>query len=182
MVADRSSRPPGSPDGASRHDHADWLTLQQAACELNLSISTVRRMLRDGRLRNRIVPRRGGFAYLVYAPGNRHSSPDGLHACVHSERGHQAPAGENGHSANGHAPIPDDYARRAPETDRSRVEQEAEIHRLEQQVESLSHALSRALRVKQVSLPPGLGAPDANPDDPYARYRWLVRRKRWWPF
>jgi hypothetical protein len=158
------------------------LSLQQAACELNLSISTVRRMLRDGRLRNRIVPRRGGFAYLVYAPGNRHSSPDGLHACAHGEREQRAAAAVNGHNTNGHVSIPRDYARRTADDDRTRVEREAEIHRLEQQVESLSHALSRALRVKQVSLPPGLGAAGANPDDPYGRYRWLVRRKRWWPF
>jgi hypothetical protein len=194
MVADRSPRPSREPADAparangrdaSRHDPADWLTLQQAACEFNVSISTVRRRLREGKLRNRIVPRRGGFAYLIYAPGNRHTSPDGLAGCGHRDTpGAPSVDNDNGHrtdavSSNGHG-IPLDYAR--PAAHHERVEQEAEIRRLERQVENLSHALSRALRVKQVALPPGLGSPTDNPDDPYARYRWLVRRRRWWRF
>jgi hypothetical protein len=191
MVADRSPRPSREPtdasawagSDASRHDAADWLTMQQAACELNLSISTVRRRLRNGQLRNRIVPRRGGFAYLIYLPGNRHSSPDGP-GCVHPESSTasaSASAGRNGHASNGNGAVPAAYARAAPAAN-ERHAQEAEIQRLEKQVENLSHALSRALRVKQVALPRGLGSPDDNPDDPYARYRWLVRRRRWWPF
>jgi hypothetical protein len=193
MVADRSPRPSREPADApawangrdaSSHDPADWLTLQQAACEFNVSISTLRRRLREGKLRNRIVPRRGGFAYLIYAPGNRHTSPDGLAVCGHREP--SAPHEEtddlhrNGApSSNGHD-VPSLYARSA--APHERIEQEAEIRRLERQVENLSHALSRALRVKQVALPPGLGSPTDNPDDPYARYRWLVRRRRWWRF
>ena len=31
-------------------------------------------------------------------------------------------------------------------------------------------------------LPKGMGEPTLNPGDPYARYRWLVRRRWWWPF
>jgi len=56
------------------------------------------------------------------------------------------------------------------------------VQQLEAQVEHLSEALSRALRTKQKALPAGMGQATVNPTDPYARYRWLVRRKRWWPF
>ena len=180
LVAERSSRSGGYAEVPNSRDPADWLTLPQAACELNVSVSTVRRMIRDGRLRNRIVPRRGGFAYLIYAPGNRHSAPGAPHDC----------AATGGALANGHnaareraatVPRPTPYQRREAEIGRTRDAHEAEIRRLEQQVESLSHALSRALRVKQVSLPPGIGG-ESGAVDPYARYRWLVRRKKWWPW
>lgn len=52
---------------------ADWLPLQQAACELGVSPGTARRMIRRGELRNRIVARPGGFAYLVYLPNSWHA-------------------------------------------------------------------------------------------------------------
>src|SRR6185295_12422940 len=58
---------------AAKPDASDWLSMQQAACELGVSITTVRRMIRKGRLRNRIVPRHGGFAYLIYLPGSKHA-------------------------------------------------------------------------------------------------------------
>jgi excisionase family DNA binding protein len=162
-----AARPRGSDgDGAHwpgdpRDESADWLTMQQAACELNVSLSTVRRRIRSGELRNRMVPHRGGFAYVVYVPGSRHAM--GL-ACTHGA--HVRPEG----SRNGHRPAapptaPDPYVRE-----------------LEEQVERLSQALARALRVKQRVLPEGMGEPGLNPSDPYARYRWLVRRRRWWPF
>jgi hypothetical protein len=145
-------------------DPADWLPLQQAACELNVSVSTARRMIRRGLLRNRIVPRRGGFAYLIYLPGSRHAG--GLHdpeVC--------APATER-------MPVPIHQEREPwiPDT------RDLEIRRLEEQIEHLSDALSRALKIKQRSLPAGIGEPALNAHDPYARYRWLVRRKKWWPF
>ncbi|HYM15659.1 MAG TPA: helix-turn-helix domain-containing protein, partial [Dehalococcoidia bacterium] len=69
---------PPSPGPAPWPDPADWLSLQQAACELQLSPSTVRRMIRKGQLRNRIVPRRGGFRYLVYLPNSRHARMQAL--------------------------------------------------------------------------------------------------------
>ena len=150
---------PHEPDDALRDgptlapDPSDWLTLQQAACELNVSISTARRMLRKGKLRNRILPRPGGFAYRVYLPNSRHARAITGHAC---------------------APDPP-----APAAATSPPE---EILRLERQVEHLSEALSRALKVKQTALPAGMGDPNLNPSDPYARYRWLTRRRRWWPF
>lgn len=123
----------------------DWLTLPQTACEMGVSVSTVRRLLRSGRLRNRIVPRRGGFKYLIYMPGNRHAGA--LHACEDPR-----------------API-----------DIVRVRQQREIGQLQRQVEELSGALATALRRREKTVP---GTPDA----PYARYRWLLRKRRWWPF
>ena len=183
MVAERSSRSGGYAEGLNSRDPADWLTLQQAACELNLSVSTLRRMIRNGRLRNRIVPRRGGFAYLVYAPGNHHNSADGAHSCGPVAVEQRQPL-TDGHASNGHASPSRLAGPGSPAIDQGlmRAEQADEIRRLERQVEHLSHALSRALRVKQVALPPGIGAQHVNDEDPYARYRWLVRRKRWWPF
>jgi len=158
-----------------RPNPADWLTLQQAACELGVSMSTIRRRIRRGELRNRIVPRRGGFAYLVYVPGSRHgvelasngrgATHGGTHTCAEptsiaaARRARNIDAGDDG------------------QTDR-----DEEIKRLREQVENLAEALSRALRMKQRVLPAGIGDPCQNDPDPYARYRWLVRRRRWWPF
>ena len=158
-------------DAMPQPDAADWLTLQQAACELDISVSTARRMIRKGRLRNRIVPRRGGFAYLIYLPNSRHKTL-GAHAC--------------------HTPVADaqpqepasfeDYARRRGGANSDGRSRDQQIEQLEEQVQHLSEALSRALRVKQKALPVGMGDPALNPTDPYARYRWLVRKRHWWPF
>jgi hypothetical protein len=158
MVA--ALRSPSAPEhgrqDAFEPTHADdWLTLPQAACEMGVSVSTVRRLLRGGRLRNRVVPRRGGFKYLIYLPGNRHAAGGPLHLCE--------------------SELDDD-------TRRARRGQEREIRDLEKQVASLSQALSRALRVRQKAVPMRAAAAAGNGDEPYARYRWLVRKRRWWPF
>lgn len=156
MLAPRTA--PGADDGAGApsRDPADWLTLQQAACELGVSESTVRRAIRDGRLRNRIIPRRGGFAYLVYLPGSRHrSGGGGPHACA------------DGASRAGGAA--------------TAAEQAEQLRLLEEHVDMLAKALRSALHMKQMSTPTGGADQRLRPDDPYARYRWLVRRRRWWP-
>ena len=175
MVALRSAFERDGDDGDGdrrppKPDPADWLTLQQAACELGISTSTARRMIRKGKLRNRVVPRPGGFAYLVYLPGSRHANGLGGHACGDAHAGEvvqreSAPRDLSAYreTRNGAAP-------------------EGKVQELEAQVERLSEALSRALRTKQKALPAGMGQPSVNAVDPYARYRWLVRRKRWWPF
>jgi|CXWL01.1.fsa_nt_gi hypothetical protein len=152
-----------SPRSRPPLDAPDWLTLQQAACELGVSPTTVRRMVRHGRLMNRMVAHRGGFAYLVFIPGSRHGSlkqaePKRRRLWLIKGSHDHAPEREGAHSA------------------------EETVVSLERQVEQLSHALSRALKTKQRVLPAGMGDPTVNPDDPYARYRWLVRRPRWWPF
>ena len=134
---------------------SDWLTLPQAACELGISVSTGRRMIRQGRLRNRIVPRRGGFAYLVYLPDSKHASLGA--ECRHDEVAIPVDRAEGGLAA-------------------------ARIRSLEDQVENLSEALARALRLKQASLPARSGDSDTNAASPYARYRTAVRKRRWWSF
>ncbi len=177
MLAIRSFQGPDDVPNAYRQDAtpkpapSDWLSLQQAACELGVSISTARRMIRKGRLRNRIVPRRGGFAYLIYLPNSRHAGAlgkplrDGDAPVAHLALVRPAPP-------PGEAPAPSAAAGR---------DADQEIRILNKQVERLSEALSRALRTKQKSLPAGMGAP-AEDGDPYSRYRWLVRRRWWWPF
>ena len=158
-------------------DPADWLSLQQAACELNLSTSTVRRMIRKGRLRSRIVPRPGGFSYLVFLPGSRHAhsahtdAPAEVRPRPRLTLVEPASADEESPRSGADA---GDVQRYATPHD--------QIRALERMVDHLSGALSRALRIKQRALPSGMGDPAENPIDPYARYRWLVRRHRWWPF
>jgi hypothetical protein len=146
-------------------DAPDWLTLQQAACELGISVSTVRRMVRDGSLLNRMVPHRGGFAYLVFIPGSRHG---GMKKSVGKRRKLWLIKGSRKDA--------DDVDSAADLDPRVKIES------LERQVEQLSHALSRALRTQQKALPSGIGDAGVNDRDPYARYRWLARRPRWWPF
>lgn len=165
MVALRSpSERTDDSDARQKPDPADWLTLQQAACELNISVTTARRLVRRGGLRNRIVPRRGGFQYLIHIPNSRHAALAG------------APC------SGGHAAAPPAVERLSIVPPTAGIDHERQIRDLERQVEHLSDALSRALRVKQRALPAGIGDPAADPADPYSRYRWLARKRRWWPF
>jgi hypothetical protein len=165
MVALRAFRTPASSDhDAPPSADRDWLSMEQAACELDVSVSTVRRWMRAGKLRNRVEPRRGGIRYLVYVPNSRH-----------------------GRLLDDACAQPVSITERIAERDARRIASDASardevIRRLEQQVEHLSHALSRTLRTRQKALPAGIGQADVNATDPYARYRWLARRKRWWPF
>ncbi|MBI5288331.1 MAG: hypothetical protein HY873_05110 [Chloroflexi bacterium] len=145
-------------------DAPDWLTLHQAACEMGVSPATVRRMVREGRLQNRMVPHRGGFAYLVLIPGSRHGA-------MKQREGKR------------HRLWLIRSSREQDSSDSASMDDpQAVIASLERQVDQLSHALSRALRTRQKALPAGVGDPGVNPHDPYARYRWVARRPRWWPF
>lgn len=176
MVALRSRREAhcGAGEPAAqwpRPNPADWLSLQQAACELNVSASTVRRMIRKGHLRHRIVPHRGGFRYLIHLPNSRHALMQAHRlGLLAPERQRQlrlvdaAPAG----------PWRSEIVEQAPRGEEER--------RLEAQVEQLSRSLSRALLAKQTSLPEGVGGHGATSGGPYARYRWLARRRRFWKF
>lgn len=170
MTALRASKPdqytsslPNIRGGLPPLESPDWLTLQQAACEMGASSSTVRRMVRGGQLVNRMVPHRGGFAYLVFVAGSKHGERQ-------SHGGKQKRRlwivrGED----------------EAPAIAAASNGSQQTIAELERQVDQLSHALSRALRTKQRALPAGIGDPGVNAANPYARYRWL-RRNRWWPF
>jgi hypothetical protein len=127
---------------------ADWLPLQQAACELGVSPATARRMIRRGQLRNRMVPRPGGFAYLVYLPNSRHAAVGltGQHA-VHALR--PSPSGRSA------------------------------VQRVEAKFARLSRSLSLALRQRHQ---PASSTRAADGAGPFARYRWLARKRRWWRF
>ncbi|MBI5284290.1 MAG: helix-turn-helix domain-containing protein [Chloroflexi bacterium] len=174
MVALRSfCGPEGDADEhglpVGRHDAADWLSLQQTACELGVSLSTVRRMIRRGKIRNRIVPRPGGFAYLLYVPNSRHARL----------------------GAHDHRDAPSDSTRSGLRLVDAEFERDVaantgvrsgEVRRLQAQVRQLSRALARAV---QGARPPAPALPhDAAPDPaaPYARYRALARKRRWWRF
>ena len=171
LPAQRRDEPQGRAGLPARPpvDAPDWLTLHQAACEMGVSITTVRRMVRDGRLLNRMVAHRGGFAYLVFIPGSRHGAMkqrEGKRRRLWPIRNTREQEADE----------------RAGQTGDPQAEAQAVIASLERQVDQLSHALSRALRTRQKALPAGVGDPGSNPGDPYARYRWLARRPRWWPF
>jgi hypothetical protein len=145
----------------------DWLTLEQAACELGVSVSTVRRRLRRGLLRNRIVPRKGGFAYRIYIEGSRHGREPELH-------------GHAGHAASTPSPAPRDIVAFRRERQRARrATQRADLGRgLELPLERISESLIRALRL-QGTMPATAGAGNGQT---YERYRALVRKRRWWQF
>lgn len=173
MVALRMSADPGDATAVEAPpwpDPADWLPLQQAACELGISPATLRRMIRKGLVRNRIVPRRGGFRYLVYLPNSRHAqmraSPEAAPATPprrHLRLVEDAPAG----------PWRSDLAD---------ADDDACVRRMQARLEHLSHTLSNTLRMRQ-AVPPGSALPAAGAarDEPYARYRWLAKRgRRWW--
>ncbi len=127
---------------------SDWLPLQQAACELGISPGTARRMIRRGELRNRIVPRPGGFAYLVYLPNSRH-----------------ARFGAGPHRVA----VPEPAEATEPPSWREHTEAA---------LGALLASARRALRPPAPPRPLRL----AEAEGPFARYRWLARRRRWWRF
>lgn len=178
------SRPPYSMSGNAR----DWLTLEQAACELGVSVSTVRRRIRNGQLRNRIIPRKGGFAYRIYIPDSRHGREP--LACVTPGRTVAGPAAL--------APRDLEAYRRERSARLGRVqlppgrgERPVSIDR---QLARVAEAVARVLGSQRMPLVEGMPAPAvrprtgpvgpawaaADPSAPYARYRALVRRRRWW--
>jgi len=109
------------------------------------------------------VPRPGGFAYLIYLPNSRHARL-GAH-------NHRAAAS----TRSGLRVVGADFAQDALD-DGARDRQ---IRFLEAQVEHLSRALSRALRDRQSLAAPPDFAPGGGP---YALYRSLTRKRRWWRF
>jgi excisionase family DNA binding protein len=62
------------------------LSVQEAALHLGVSINTIRRMIKDGRLRSEKVTTSSGFAYLVY--------PDSLPTGNHQDTAHEYPSPE----------------------------------------------------------------------------------------
>ncbi|MHB8376592.1 MAG: helix-turn-helix domain-containing protein [Dehalococcoidia bacterium] len=164
-------RSPYSPPGNAR----DWLTLEQAACELGVSVSTVRRRIRNGELRNRIVPRRGGFAYRIYIPDSRHG------------REPLARVRPGGTVAGAPALAPRDLEayRRERAARLARVQLPPARHErppsIDRRLARISAALLNLVASQRMPLPAGIGERAVpNASAPYARYRALVRRRRWW--
>src|SRR5256714_11052716 len=75
------AREPGARSNAN-----DWLTVSQAACELGVSSTTIRRRIHDGLLRTQTVPRNGGFSYRIYLPESRHGRDASLRATAGAKR------------------------------------------------------------------------------------------------
>jgi excisionase family DNA binding protein len=160
----------------------DWLTLEQAACELGVSVSTVRRKLRRGELRNRIVPRKGGFAYRIYIPDSRHGNNPGL---CGKEGPHErtatrlAPAEPQPPERRTLPHDLDAYRRHraALAEEEAREEKDGALRVLEERVARITEALRPRPQAALATACIG-----RDPNDPYARYRQLVRRRRWWKF
>ena len=161
--ADERGRPVG------RDDAADWLSLQQTACELGVSLSTVRRMIRRGKIRNRIVPRPGGFSYLLYVPNSRHALIGAHHHLDAPPRSVRS----------GMRLVDAEFERDAPG---GAVPHSGEIRRVQAQVRQLSHALTRAVQSGRQPAPPRRHDAAPDPAAPYARFRALARKRRWWRF
>lgn len=165
-------------DDRPRPNANDWLTLEQAACELGVSVSTVRRKLRRGELRNRVVPRKGGFAYRIYIADSRHGNNPGL---CGKEGARERPApGQAQPSPRRALPHDLDAYRRhraALAEEEAREEKDGALRVLEERVARITDALRP--RPQAALATAGIGR---DPNDPYARYRQLVRRRRWWKF
>src|SRR5205085_4644814 len=75
-----------APEPTHRSNPNDWLTVSQAACELGVSSTTIRRRIHDGLLRTQTVPRNGGFSYRIYLPESRHGRDASLRATSAGKR------------------------------------------------------------------------------------------------
>ena len=152
------------PERASPRNPNDWLTVEQAACELGVSDTTIRRRLRQGLLPSRIVPRKGGFAYRIYLPESRHGRYPSL--------------GDPGTSTRNasHSPLSLDAYRRRREQVRDAASQSGRVEGQQERIpETLLQALSMQARPVPATVIAGAGSP-------FGQYRQLVRRRRWWPF
>jgi predicted site-specific integrase-resolvase len=128
------------------------MSLRQAARELDVSVSTVRRWMLEGRLRSRIAARGRRFCYQVRV-----------------EHVPESPTAPD---------VPTDivqHLRLQLEAKEERLAQmEQDLKRQEEQIRNLSTALAQALQRNHGS--------DGASSGPFDKYRWLARRRRWWPF
>jgi hypothetical protein len=157
----------------SRSNPNDWLTVSQAACELGVSSTTIRRRIHLGLLRTQTVPRNGGFSYRVYLPDSRHGRDESLRAITEAQR---PPAPERD-------PIDlTAYRHRRDQLREAQPKKHArdERPRIEGQPERLPEALMQALSLQPRPLRASLAG--ASGGDPFGQYRQLVRKRRWWPF
>jgi excisionase family DNA binding protein len=135
-------------------ESATWMSVRHAACYLDVSESTVRRWIANGRLRSRIVARGGRFYHEVLV--------------------------ESALRATSTVRSPTDIVQylqgRLAEEEKRWAKREQDIGRQEEQIRRLSATLAHALQRNDDS--------QSSPQSPYGKYRWLARRgrRRWWPF
>jgi len=127
-----------------------WLSLRDAAGELDVSVSTVRRWLEKGKLRSRLVTRGRRHAYYVLLPAA--FSP---------------PADERVSSIVQH------LRNQVDQRDQELALREHYLKRQQEQIANLSQALARALAQLH-----GSGAVGNGEASPYEKYRAIARRRR----
>ena len=162
-----------APEPRSRSDPNDWLTVSQAACELGVSSSTIRRRIHDGLLRTQTVPRNGGFSYRVYLPESRHGRDASLRAISAAKRDAKPESDPIDLTA---------YRRRRDQLREAQPQKRADEPRarIEGQPERLPEALMHALSLQARPLRTSFAGASAG--SPFGQYRQLVRKRRWWPF
>jgi len=131
---------------------ARWMSLRRAACHLDVCPSTLRRRMRKGELPWRVVNHGRRWSYEVLVP-------PGLTSCDEQAQPGVVSLGGYLHD-------------RLEETEEESARLTQELKRQEQMIENLSQALARARA----------GNHHGPEDSPYAKYRQLARRLRWWPF
>ena len=151
----------------------DWLTVSQAACELGVSSTTIRRRIHDGLLRTQTAPRNGGFSYRIYLPESRHGRDTALRAIPAASRPTTSEAEPIDLTAYRHRrdQLREAQPKKRPDEPRPRIEG---------QPERLPEALMHALSLQARPLRPSLAGASAG--DPFGQYRQLVRKRRWWHF
>jgi hypothetical protein len=133
---------------------ARWMSLRRAACHLDVCTSTLRRRMRKGQLPWRVVNHGPRWSYEVLVPA-------GL-----------TPCDEQAQAQEGVVSIGVYLHDRLEETEEETTRLTREVEHLEQMIENLSQALARARA----------GNHHKPEDSPYAKYRQLALRRRWWPF
>jgi len=135
-------------------DGARWLTLRRAACCLDVCPSTLRRRMRKGELPWRVVNHGRRWHYEVLVPAGPWPS-----RCDDQARDGVLSLGAYRHD-------------RLETTEEEAARLTREVQRQEWLIEDLSQALARARSGNH-------HGPD---EGPYAKYRQLARRRRWWLF
>jgi hypothetical protein len=129
-----------------------WLSMRHAACELDISVSTVRRWLQTGKLRSRVVTRGRRKYYYVQMPESTAArSPERVSHIV------------------------DHLRRQVDQREEALAERDQELRHQEKQIGNLSRALARA--ISQNGTPHGEGVSPYEKYRSLARRRrfWIIR-------
>jgi hypothetical protein len=129
-----------------------WLSMRHAACELDVSVSTVRRWLQSGKLRSRVVTRGRRKYYYVQMPES--GAPRSPERVSH---------------------IVDHLRKQMDQRDEELAIRQQELNRQEKQIANLSRALARA--ISQNGTPHGEAVSPYEKYRSIARRRrfWIIR-------